>query len=349
VWIDTILIVAGIVLSAWRPDPAWIERAYVNGGYPRWQHAISTITLPLPFSLGDVAGLVGIGIATWIVWHNLKTMREGWRLAPIARALYGLLALVAVYSGWFLLSWGWNYDRAPLETRTIYDPSRVTNAAGDRLSELARAQVNRLAPLAHARAARALDIDALRASWLPVVRRLGDAWSPVVGAPKPSIAAPFMDATGTAGYINPLTLNSHLAPDLLWFERPFDLAHEWTHVAAFAREDEANYVASIATTRSRDPVIEYSGWLEIFLTLPLKSHYARNAFAPQVWADFDAIRKRNARHLNLSLSRFTWRTYGAYLKTNHVASGIENYNEVSRLLLAIPLDRQGLPIAKPTT
>ena len=36
-------------------------------------------------------------------------------------------------------------------------------------------------------------------------------------------------------------------------ERPFDLAHEWSHDAAYAREDEANYLAIITCLRSADP------------------------------------------------------------------------------------------------
>jgi hypothetical protein len=341
--LDTLAIIVGALVVSVRPSAQWIEGAYANGAYPVWQHAISMLSSPLPFSLGDVAGVLGLTIAIWIVAHNLRSMRKGRRLLPIARAVYGLLALTAVYAGWFELSWGLNYDRAPLEMRVQYDPSRVTNAAGARLSDLARANMNRLAAVAHARSAQPLDIAALRTSWLPVVQRLGDTWTPNVVAAKVSIADPYMNVTGVSGYINPLTLNSHLATDLLWFERPFDLAHEWSHVAAFAREDEANYIAALTTVRSHDPVIEYSGWLEIFLTLPLKPHYKKSDFSPLVWADFDAIRARNAHHINLSLSQFAWHTYNAYLKTNHVASGVQNYNEVARLLLAIPLDRQGLP------
>ena len=86
---------------------------------------------------------------------------------------------------------------------------------------------------------------------------------------------------------------------LLWFERPFDLAHEWSHDAAYAREDEANYLAIVTCLRSPDPVVRYSGWFELFLYLPQKRHYARREFVPLVWQDFAALRKRNARHINV--------------------------------------------------
>lgn len=329
-----------------RPNAAWIESAYADGAYAAWQNMVSSITLPLPFALGDIAGLGGIALAILVVARAIAATRRRRSWAPVAEGALTLAALAGIYAVWFALGWGWNYDRAPLETRVQYDAPAANHAAMLRLRALAIARMNALASPAHARAGDDLDIAALRAAWLPVVRRLGDTWTPNVGRWKTSVVNPFMVSTGTSGFINPLTLESQLATDLLWFEQPFDLAHEWTHVAAFAREDEANYVAALTCIRSTDPRIEYSGWLELFLYLPHEPHYDRRAFSPLVWQDFAAIRARNARDINLALSQFSWHTYNAYLKSNHVAGGVENYNEVTRLLLAIPRDKTGLPLSK---
>ncbi len=247
---------------------------------------------------------------------------------------------------WFELSWGWNYARAPLEARVQFYPARVTPSAAATLRARALAQMNALAAAAHAHAAQPLDLEALRATWLPAVQRAGDEWTPRVGAPKPTVADPFMLATGTSGFINPLTLNVAMASDLLWFERPFDLAHEWSHDAAYAREDEANYLAILTCLRSPDPAVQYSGWFELFLYLPQKRHYAHREFVSLVWQDFAALRRRNARHINALLAHWSWRTYNAYLKTNRIAAGVANYDEVTRLMLGVPLDAQGLPIAR---
>lgn len=259
-------------------------------------------------------------------------------------AALDVTAVLALYVVWFEAGWAWNYDRAPIETRVRYDAARVTPHALDALRAQAIREMNALAPAAHARAVEPLDLHALRVAWLPVVRRAGDDWTPRVGAPKFTLAAPFMDANGTSGFVNPLSLTVQLAPDLLWFERPFDLAHEWSHLAAYAREDEANYIAALTCLRSHDPVVRYSGWMEVFLSLPALPHYARSTFTPLVWSDFASLRARNARHLNLTFARLSWRTYNVYLKSNRVAAGIESYDEVTRLLLAVPLDRRGLPL-----
>jgi hypothetical protein len=275
-----------------------------------------------------------------------------WRIAAQwrrpARLALDVAALIGLYAFWFEAGWGWNYDRAAVETRLQYDAVAVTPVAMRALRARAVDEINALAPAAHVRASIPLDVRALRAAWLPVVQRAGDDWAPGTIAPKATLAGPFMDLNGTAGFINPLALTVQSAPDLLWFERPFDLAHEWSHLAGFAREDEANYLAAVTCLRSRDPVVRYSGWIALFESLPPLASYPRRMFTALVWRDFAAQRERDARHVNLAFSRWSWRAYNAYLKSNRVASGIANYNEVTRLMLAIPRDRRGLPVARVT-
>ncbi|HLI95384.1 MAG TPA: DUF3810 family protein [Candidatus Baltobacteraceae bacterium] len=334
---DIALIILGAVAALSRPSPEWVETHFANGYYPAWQHLWSSITPDVPFTLGDAVIAAGVVV----ILAALIYARPWWRM------LVGIGAVAGFYSLWFYAGWGFGYDRAPLETRATYDASRVNAAQIIALRTRAIAEMNRLAPLAHAeRRDDDVDLMVLRAAWLPVVRRLGDAWTPNVHPSKPPIAGWFMEKSGTSGFTNPFTLETQLAPDLLWFELPFSQAHEWSHVAGFNREDEANYIAVLTCLRDKDTVAQYSGWFELFLYLPQKTKYARREFVPQVWADFDAIRKRNAQFVNLRLSRFSWRVYNGYLKSNHIASGVQNYDEVTRLVAGIPLDRQGLPVSK---
>jgi hypothetical protein len=338
------IIAVACVMFVWHPSPQWVERAYANGAYPQWQAIAHAIAAPLPWSLGDIAALVGVAVIVARVNARLHTRQT--LLRRVGLAAFDTLVVLAVYGIWFNVSWGWNYDRPPIEERAAYDASRVTPAAVNRLRSEAIAQLNALAAPAHARADDALDLPALAASWTPAVQAAGDVWTPRVGAAKPSIADPFMVATGTEGFINPLTLTSQLASDLLWFERPFSLAHEWSHVAAYAREDEANYLAIVTCLRSPDPTVRYSGWLELFLYLPPLEKYKKSTFVPLVWQDFNTIRTRNARHINATLAHWSWHTYNAYLKSKRIASGVKNYNEVTRLYLGVPLDADGLPVPR---
>ena len=48
---------------------------------------------------------------------------------------------------------------------------------------------------------------------------------------------------------DPFFLETLLAPDLLDVERPFVIAHEWGHLAGYADESEANFIAWLACRR----------------------------------------------------------------------------------------------------
>ena len=55
--------------------------------------------------------------------------------------------------------------------------------------------------------------------------------------------------------------------DLLEVERPFVIAHEWGHLAGYADESEANYIAWLTCMRG-DEGAQYSAWLAL-LALPV--------------------------------------------------------------------------------
>ncbi|MHB8462173.1 MAG: DUF3810 family protein, partial [Vulcanimicrobiaceae bacterium] len=132
------LIAAGIFVSVWRPPPEWIEASYANGAYPIWQHLASSLTLRLPFALGDLFAVVGsIAIVAMIV--------RCWRSRAWLRMLVNLAMSAAIIILWFSASWGWNYDRAPLQTRVVYDANRVDAANMAALRKEAMARMNALA------------------------------------------------------------------------------------------------------------------------------------------------------------------------------------------------------------
>ncbi len=57
---------------------------------------------------------------------------------------------------------------------------------------------------------------------------------------------PFFTWAGVTGMMNPFGLETIVHPDLLPFERPFVLAHEWAHLAGHADEAEASAVGWLA-------------------------------------------------------------------------------------------------------
>ena len=62
---------------------------------------------------------------------------------------------------------------------------------------------------------------------------------------------------------DPYFLETLVARGLLPFERPFVVAHEWSHLAGYADESEANFVGWLTCLRGPAPD-QYSGWLFMF-------------------------------------------------------------------------------------
>src|SRR5262249_33088986 len=144
---------------------------------------------------------------------------------------------------------------------------------------------------------------------------------------------------GISGMTNPYLLETLVERDLLPFERPFVVAHEWSHLAGFADESEANFVGWLTCLRGSIPE-QYSGWL--FLYDELAAAVRREdrttlaeRLGPGPRADLQAIAQRFQRQVNPTVSAAGWRVYDQYLKVNRIEAGARSYAEVVRLVLGV--------------
>ncbi|MBC5815843.1 MAG: DUF3810 family protein, partial [Candidatus Eremiobacteraeota bacterium] len=313
--IEVMLILLAVQMFVMHPTADWVEVKFINGYYPVLERTLAGATSLVALPVGDAIGILGAVLILWrgiVWWRRPAGKRLSW-----ARFMIEAAAIGALYSVGFYAMWAWCYERAPLTDRVAaFDQTRVNAAAVSNLTVEAIAQLNRLAPIAHRSGHRNPDLRPVAADVQTVAQRLGNTGDLLFPDPKQSLIDWYLSATGIAGYINPYSAEDIEASDVLWFERPDFTAHEWAHTAGFAREDEANYIAVIACLRSKDPVIQYSGWQQVFLYLP-QPHITRTTFVKEVWEDFGAMTARNKAHINVSLSAIQWRFYNNYLKANN--------------------------------
>ena len=336
----------GALAAAILPFPqAAVEQWYSRGVYARIQPVVTRCSSLVPFALLDVAAavlLAGVLVAVARRWR-----RDRFRSVVSHALVPALLVTSAVYL-WFLLMWGLNYRRVPLEEKLAYDRSRVSSP---RAAEMASLTVDRLNALADG--ARTADIDraGLAASLVAVEATLGST-SPVVTAqPKRSLLAWYFRRAAIDGMTDPFFLEIIVNPDLTPAERGFTLAHEWAHLAGYADESEANFIAWLACIRGA-PAAQYSGWLAAYpylaATLPQaeRQALARRLSAPVV-SDLAAIRDRLSR-ANPAVRRVARSAYDGYLRANRIEEGIANYGLVVRLMLGTSFDGGWTPALKGT-
>ena len=318
-----------------------VERVYAAGWYPHLQPLLTRASNTVPFAWLDplalliaAAVLFGAGRA----WR--RAGRAGWR--RMADALLVVLQAGAALYVAFLVLWGFNYRRVPAAERLQVSPGRVTAERVGRLASRAVAHVNALHGPARNQAR--LTGDVLVATMAPAFARaqglLGSRWRMTPGRPKFSLVGHTFALSGVDGMMNPFALEVILNPEVLPFERPYVLAHEWAHLAGHAPESEASFVGFLACLQGPREM-RYSGWLDILLhalrALPPPTRQgAFEAIAKGPRADLRAVEAR-LRRVQPAVHYVSWSVYDQYLRANRVASGVADYGEVLTLVLGSEL------------
>ena len=338
----------GIILmaaaAALVPLPGWaVEQWYSGALYPSLQSHLTPLTNKVPIALLDVA------VACLIVaglWRFARARRKPGCVRAMLSSAAGLVPVIAtVYLG-FLLVWGLNYRRVPVEEKLDVDPSRITL---DAARELARDAVGRVNELYHAAHVPQQDGPGLERAFAAAQRRLGTAAETVTGVPKRSALELYFRWAAIDGMTVPFFLEIILNPDILPIERPFVLAHEWGHLAGYADEDEANLIAWL-TCLEGNAISQYSGWLAIYgHVMSGLSREDRASISAQLNAgprrDLHAIAERYAMS-KPAIRNVARESYDMYLRANRVDEGIASYDAVVRLILGAGQEHGWAPRAR---
>ena len=331
------LVALALVAAVAPLPPALVERWYSRGVYPPWQHALTSASNRVPFAVFDVLCVCAVLMAAVLLYRRVRA--SGWRRGIWASALVLLRAGSAVYLV-FLAAWGLNYRRVPMYEKVQFAPGRITPDAATALGDRSIRELNRLYRAAHEDP---VPLSVLASAVDDAQRVLGGRGSLVVGRPKATLFGGYFHQTAVAGMTDPFALETLVAPDLLDVERPFVIAHEWAHLAGYADEAEANFVAWLACMRAGDAA-QYSAWLALYPSVP-KSRAPNARLDPGPRIDLYAIWYRYSQ-TNRPLRFAAREAYDTYLKANRVQAGVVSYDLVVQLILGTAYDARGNPLPR---
>ncbi len=333
-----------LVLVPW-PE-AWVERWYARGVFPFVQSAVTWLSNRTTWAVIDV-GLVTLVI--WVVWRIGMAVRRRARLGmagalwELTRRVVRVTALVVLL---FYVNWGLNYRRTSLEV--LLADSAAEPAAAPAASPLLEAAVEHAAREASRLRAAATEghltvlpypvvAEQLEPAFQRALGRLGLPPLSRAGRPKISrVLTPFYTAAGVTGMVNPVALESIVHPDLLSFERPMVLAHEWAHLAGYADEADASAIGWAACV-SGTPELQYAAHMFLLLEAagdlpPATWRRIRAGLDPGVIDDFASLARRLQRQKPV-VREAAFTVYDQYLKTNQVEDGVRSYGRAVRVLL----------------
>lgn len=321
--------------------PAFIENYYSNGLYPILSKGFRYALGWLPFSFGDLmyAALIILGVrAIVLLFKN--------RFRTYKSFFLKTFALASIVYGAFHLLWGLNYYRLPLHA-SLGIESEYTTEELIGLTEKLIAKSNQLhtqlavndssgVVYAFAKAdiyKKTLDGYVSLQSQFPTLE-----YTPK--SIKTSLLSYPLSIMGYSGYLNPITNEAHINGYIPMYRYPVVSCHEQAHQLGYAKENEANFVAVMATLSNEDPYFQYSG--SIFaLRYCLNDLYRRDAelgakyrdtIRPGIFANYRESQDFWERMEN-PLEPFFKYFYSGYLKANNQPDGLKSYSYMVALLV----------------
>lgn len=328
-------------------SPTRVEQTYTFGLYPFLSSGLRTLLGWIPFSLGDLLYFLAIAWAIRKLWKLAVLVRRkeakdhlSWRL--LCKYLKISLVVYLVFS----LFWGLNYFRQgvpaqlhlDVEPYSVQDLFTVTlllqqrlNASAEEVDSLQRLRYNNN---------RFLFQQGVQA--YQQIRQQYPFLTYLHTSIKPSLLTPIGRFVGFTGYYNPFTGEAQLKTDIPVFIKPFVVTHEMAHQLAYAKENEASFVAFLACKQSPDVYLRYSAYFELYrdalsecLQTPNEAmtNTLRQNVHSRVRNDNNELRRYLLRQQNFIEPLMTG-VYDRYLKLNNQPKGKATYNEVVAYLIA---------------
>ena len=342
------VLLAGI--CAWAPmQPATVERWYALGLYPSIQAVLTPLSNLMPFAVLDILLIATLAFVVFCVVRAARAIRRTRSPRPLAGLLATLLVTASALYLIFLVLWGFNYRRTPVSQHLELSAAPPTTEGVVNLGARSVAELNRLHAGAHRLGwnEREWRDEALQSAFHGTQRLFSQSPPARVGRIKSTLLGTYFRWSSVDGMVNPFGLEVLANPDLLPWERPFVAAHEWSHLAGYANEAEANFIGWLTCVRGTVPM-QYSGWLFLYWqTAGQLGATERGALAQMLdegpRADLQAIAERLRRGQFPFLRNVSWRVYDGYLKANRVDEGVRSYDEVLTLILRSRFDEGWTP------
>lgn len=305
--VSTVLIILHLVTRGNRPLMVWASERLVQPVH----RALAALNSHLPFSVAEaLIGLAAAAVIAYIIYIVISMLRGGGRLKRLYAAVINLLAAgLAVYAG-FCMLWGVYYYGDDFMTRSALENENIRveqlEAVTRYFAELSNEYAERVPRDEDGNyiADRAAILARSDEVYENIERELPCLAGPAVRA-KGVYFSRLMSYTDFTGFFFPFTAEANVNTDFPPALFASTVAHELAHQRGVAKEQEANFVAVLASLAYGDTEYcysacllaythlgnalysaDYEAWKSIYLSL---SEDVRRDFAAnrEYWAQFE--------------------------------------------------------------
>ncbi len=337
VWI--VLIALIVLIKCWALNPVFVETTYSQSFYPIISNLLRILTGWIPFSLGDLLyALAVILLARVLVkWFSRlkqqKSNRDFWKETGAGVLKCGLVIYIV-----FNVFWGLNYNRAGVAFQFQLKDTAISKKDLSSLMYWLRDKVNETEAAAHANRNQLKNMDYIYSGAIEAYSVI-KIKHPFLEYKHPSVKSSLFGVMGNyfgyTGYYNPFTGEAQVNTKVPSFVLPFTTCHEIGHQLGYAKENEANFSGFLAAASSKDPLFNYSVYLDLYMygrpylyrsdSIQLKK--IDSSLSPAVKDDFKELQQFYKKYEN-PVEKVIDFWYGQFLKANQQPDGKITYSRV---------------------
>lgn len=338
--------------------PYFIEKYYSLGVNKFVVEILSNISGIFPISLYELTMyLIVIFIALFIIYtiYIITTNHSKFKIF-IKNSLLNILSIISIVYFLFIILWGLNYNRMPLEYTLIENYNLKYNKSISSIDKTKEDLANLYEFLIeNANESRKLvkcsnGIMKANTDYKGIINRayLGyenilDLLPNLYGNYKNAkyiISSKLMCYTGITGIYFPFTGEANVNISIPDIYIPSTTLHEMAHQRGYASEDEANFIAYLSSINHPHIDFKYSGYI-------LALNHTANALYSVDYDTYVTLSKNISKDVLSDLKNNSefWKKYegkiddisneinNTYLKSNGVSEGVKSYGKMVDLLL----------------
>lgn len=344
------LLAAGAILTLLAGNVGGFAQWYSTHVYPVWVNMLGRMLGVFPVSVAEILlYLLGalllftLGRLLWKLFRKRAGKRQvlGWFSNLLLAA--GVLFLL------YVVNCGINYHRTSFsESSGIkaeeYSVSELKGVCGwltERVNALSGSVTRDDEGIMRLTGGNKGEV---RSRAVEAMQSLGETYPELSGyypEPKGLLAPWILSVQQLSGIYSPFTIEANYNSGMVDYNIPFTACHELSHLKSFMQEQEANFIAFLASTSYEDPEFQYSGYLLGWI-------YCMNVLHDADYDSWQEIRDTlsDGAEMDLRENNAFWARYdGAvaevadqvndrYLQANGQEEGVKSYDRMVDLIVS---------------
>lgn len=315
----------------------WVEKLYSHGVYPFIARLFSGVSSLVSFSLDDLFYILLIILLPVLI---VLLMLRKISFLTFGKLIINLLAGIYIL---FYFLWGFNYYREDLNTRLGLSNNEITNDQFISIFVKLIEETNQSYCSLDSIYKHQTD-SLVEQSYKELSAMLQIKYPAGIRKDKSITFSRFFAQSGISGYFGPFFNEVHVNRGVHPVEYPMVLAHEKAHQLGVTSEAEANFYAWLVCSNSSSQELRYAAGsfiLRYFFNQASRRKDYNELVAMvdrRVIRDFDRIRENWAKLQNEKMEKVAAKMNDAYLKTNEVEAGVQDYTGVVQFVLDFESD-----------